>query len=364
MSGIEAVRALLREVVASACSQVVASVASMVISALAVGTVLMTSGVQAAAQAEVLATMDDVETRVVALYVGDEADVGLDRAALVASLGAVESVTALGPVEDVRGAVLPGVRVASRTVLGDMGRELMAAAPEVEGVRSAWATREAMARLALPEQGGAVVTDGGEEFVVRGALTLPPDLEGLGPVVLVPASEGRLAQMRVLVRRVVEVPLVVGQIRALMRDLPPQQWSLVTSESYARLTVAISGRMTRASHAVTLTVLGGAAVMTMLIVWATVVLRRRDMGRRRALGATRGMIVALTVGQAGLVNALGALVGALGVSTIRWALGREVAPLSFVVAVVVAISALSFLLAALPAWWAARRDPLVELRVP
>lgn len=102
----------------------------------------------------------------------------------------------------------------------------------------------------------------------------------------------------------------------------------------------------------------------MLVVWAVVLLRRKDLGRRRALGASRLMIIGLTVGQVAVLTLLGAGIGAGVASAIMVALGQPVPPWDFHVAVSVALVSASTLLCIVPALWAAQRDPLTELRVP
>jgi putative ABC transport system permease protein len=99
----------------------------------------------------------------------------------------------------------------------------------------------------------------------------------------------------------------------------------------------------------------------------TVQRRIRDLGVRRALGATTGDVVRLVLGGAGRVLGIGVLLGvALSV-----ALGRVLEtmlfgvqpldPLTFVL--VIALLALTALMAvAGPAWKATRVDPVVALR--
>lgn len=87
--------------------------------------------------------------------------------------------------------------------------------------------------------------------------------------------------------------------------------------------------------------------------------RRREFGRRRALGARRTQLVLLVVAQTALTGGVGASAGAL--------LGARVTEgvsLSFMLAVAVLSTAASALAAVVPATAAARRDPVAVLRQP
>ena len=89
-----------------------------------------------------------------------------------------------------------------------------------------------------------------------------------------------------------------------------------------------------------------ATAITLVIVWGFVLSRRKDLGRRRALGATRATIIALVVGQVALTAALASAIGALLCTATLALLNTPTPP------------------ASLPAIFAANRDPLHELRVP
>lgn len=97
--------------------------------------------------------------------------------------------------------------------------------------------------------------------------------------------------------------------------------------------------------------------------YGLVMIRRKDYGRRRALGATRALIIALIVVRTAtsLVGALAGSVAALIVLLV----GRDPAPaIDFVVAVGLLAIASGVLGSLPPAIAASHRDPLTELRVP
>lgn len=111
-------------------------------------------------------------------------------------------------------------------------------------------------------------------------------------------------------------------------------------------------------------VLGVGLVVVAVTLFGAVSQRRRDFGRRRALGASRSAVVALVLAQTFIAALLGGVVGLATGSFIVWRLVDALPSPSFT-AGVLALSMLSALLAAVPpALIAARRDPVQILRVP
>ena len=68
-----------------------------------------------------------------------------------------------------------------------------------------------------------------------------------------------------------------------------------TSEDLAALRATLSGDLSRFSRSIVLVIAGAGLLMICLVVYGSVTARRRDFGRRRALGASRTVIVALVV---------------------------------------------------------------------
>ncbi|MFF1530922.1 FtsX-like permease family protein [Cellulomonas sp. NPDC058312] len=92
--------------------------------------------------------------------------------------------------------------------------------------------------------------------------------------------------------------------------------------------------------------------------------RRRDLGRQRALGASRSAIVALVVLQSAVAGAAGAVAGtAAGTLLVLQTSGR-VLPWGFAAGVVVLSGVVGVVGAVPSAVLAARRDPVRILRVP
>jgi putative ABC transport system permease protein len=126
----------------------------------------------------------------------------------------------------------------------------------------------------------------------------------------------------------------------------------------------VSDEISARDRLLVLALLGAAMVLACLVVFAGTIGSRRDFGRRRALGATRGQLTLLVMAAMFWPALLGAAAGVLA----RWAyLGSQLGhvadpriPTAVGVLVVLGLTAIS----ALPAIHAATRDPLRVLRVP
>ena len=95
--------------------------------------------------------------------------------------------------------------------------------------------------------------------------------------------------------------------------------------------------------------------------------RTREIGVRSALGASRGDIVGLVVGQGMVLTALGMALGLCGAAfasrallTLLFGISR-LDPTTYA-GVVAALAGVSFIASAVPAWRAARVDPSITLR--
>jgi putative ABC transport system permease protein len=93
-------------------------------------------------------------------------------------------------------------------------------------------------------------------------------------------------------------------------------------------------------------------------------LRRKDFGRRRALGASQGLIILLLLLQMTALGLIGAVVGTAVAVAVLVASGDPLPSVGFITAIDVLAISVAVLAAILPALAAARREPIAELRVP
>lgn len=360
---------VLREVGASARSQRVTSLVTVLLILAATATVLVTAGRNAGVQGAVLAQLDAAGTRT--LTIRAKGTPPEFTAAVVPQLAAydlITSVTGFGPVHDVTAAAIPdATRVGMLPAYGTLGARPLADLTPVAGLPQAWATTTATESLGMPAQRGSVRALDGPEYLITGTAELPDHLRDLGPVVIEPRTStprDPLSTLVVVAATPQDLPLVSTLVGDALADIPRDDLTVESSQALADLRAVIDGELTRQSRGIVLGVLAGAAGTVLITIWSLVLMRRRDFGRRRALGASRSMILTLIIGQVLILATAGALLGAgLGLALLTRS-GQPTPAPDYITAVVAALTLSATLAATAPAAWAARRDPLTELRVP
>ena len=362
----------VREAIVAVAAQRVFAVLMLLVVAGSTFVILVTAGRSAAAQDAVLGRIDAQGTRTITVRAkGVQAGLSTQTVDQLSRLGSVEAVVGFGPVTDATAAAVPeGPRVGVRLAYGVLdGQPLLQ--PELDaGAKVVWTSPASASALGLPEGRGALRILDGPELLVGRSLEVPAFLTEFEPLTVLPADRASrrtpagLSTIVVLARSPQDVDSLTSAVRGLLVDLPPDAASVETSSAMAQLRAAVSGELTRQSRGIVLGLLAAAAAATVLNVWGVVLLRRKDFGRRRALGATRLTIVLLIVTQVVVVSAIGALAGVGGgLAWLARGAGQQ-PPGAYCLAVAVALVAGAAVGAALPAAMAARRDPLRELRVP
>lgn len=368
--------AVAREAVASAASSAVASAATVVMVAGMCLAVLLTTGRTVGAEQAVLASIDSAGTR--AIVVRADPAAGLDATVLdrIATIADVDRAAAFGPAQDVTNTAVPdGVKVAARLAYCASALDLgisggTAADPTTVGPGAstrALGSPAALALLGLPDRVGAVTSQAGADHVVTGQIITPSWLAFLEPLLVIPAASdnsGPVAVLVVIANRPAAVAPVAEAVRSVLALEDPTSVTISTSESLAELRSLVESQLNGFSQGLVVFILGVTAILVAAVGVGLVNLRRKDFGRRRALGATRSLIIGLLLAQTLLLSALGALLGT-GAATIVLLASRDPLPgASFTLAVGVLAVVISLAAALAPAVLAARRDPLRELRIP
>jgi len=158
------------------------------------------------------------------------------------------------------------------------------------------------------------------------------------------------------------------RVQALLRDLHRQEEDFMIRD----FREIIQGILTKVKEwAYAVAVIGIVAILAggigiMNVTLATIFSRIREIGIRRALGATRTDIVTQFLVEATMLGSLGGVVGAgLGIAAVTYLAPREdrMAQISavHVVAAMVIAAATSFFFALYPAYQASRLDPIESL---
>ncbi|MCU1580001.1 MAG: lipoprotein transporter permease [Rhodoglobus sp.] len=332
--------------------------------------ILLTTGRTVGAEEAVLGSIDSVGTR--SIVIRADTDSGLDTSVLqrLASIEGIEWASAFGPPEDVVNAAIPdGPRVPIRMVWSDdlpaIGIPTRQALPNHIG----WASASALSQLGMPDGIGGVTSTSGGDFAIAGEIAVPDYLQFLEPLVLVPKKMDikdpqTVSVVVVIATRPDLVASVSKAVQSVLGVKDPNKVKIATSEELASLRALVQGQLGTFGRGLVIFIFGVTAILVAAILYGLVMLRRKDFGRRRALGASQRLIVALLLTQMAGLSAVGAALGTI-IAEVSLAIGNDPLPsLSFTLSVGLLAVGVGTLAALVPAILASRRDPLKELRVP
>lgn len=362
--------AVHREALASARSQKTSTALIFLIIAGMCLAVFLTSGRTAAAEEAVLSRIDDQTTRTIILRATGE-DSGLDTRLLasLSRISGVEAVIGFGPTEDVSNAAIPGGnKVAARALYT---AEPIAGFPETVSplTSTAAVSPQASYELGLSGQAhGAVQDSSGTTVPVTSELRTPRFLAFLEPLVVMPGKANEtapLATVVIVTKNSADVELIAGIARDLTDPPDPDHLTIETAKELGAIRDAISGDLGTFGRSTVLGILAVTAALVAVNLYGLVMLRRKDFGRRRALGATRGVVIGLLLWQVTVVATLAAVAGtATSIALLNMESQALLPDVSFIAAVAILAVAAAVAAAIPPAIYAASRDPLRELRVP
>jgi putative ABC transport system permease protein len=357
---------IVREVLASARAQKVPTIMVALLSAAMCLTTLLTVGRSAAAQTQVLERLDQAGSRTVVVRdSGSEALLNPGVIATINALGPVEAAIATGVARDVTNGPLGGrdaPKVPSWTVVGDIEVAAEVLAGRMPQPGEALVSAEAQRALGMDAPFG-YVTDGTNEYQVVGSFRARPVAEALANGVLVSSPSTSGTTLTILASSAKEVGTATSAALSVLRPIDPQSIRVESPQTLAQVQGQVSADLGDFSRSLLLGVLAAGAALTAVVVLADVLVRRADLGRRRALGATRGVITALVAGRTVLSGVGGAVVG-MGVGLVLTTRMDAAPPLDFALGTA-ALAVLAASAASVPpALFAANRDPVRVLRTP
>lgn len=367
-SAVKWVVAFLREAVVSAWNSRVGSVLTVVMVAGMCATVLLTSGRTVGAQDAVLQSIDSVGTRSIVIRADEDAGLTSSFLDRISGIEGISSSVAFGPAGDVRNLAIPGgAKVSSRSAYGE-SLAMLGIASMTPG--QAWASHGALDALGMPVPAGAVVSDSTlDTHAIVGEFKSTQYLNFMNPIVVVPETIGdRIEVPLAIVVVVAASPSLVTGVKAATQSLldvqDPSKVRMETSQELADLRALVQEQLGLLGHSLVLGVLALTSLLIAAILFGMVMLRRRDFGRRRALGATRTLIVALVLTQTFCTSLLGALSGSAIGTTVLRASNDPIPGFSYILSVATLGVVVGLGASVLPAVLASRRDPIKELRVP
>lgn len=354
---------LLVEATRSAAAQPVATTVVTLIIAGVCAAILATTGQTVRAEQDILARIDAAGTRsVVITDVNGTAAISSAAVERIGRLEGVEWVIGLGPATDVRSVGnQDGSPAALRVIYGGIPPQLQLTQVPKPGEAVVGPRAQRTLGLLLP-YGGVV---GASDYAVVGGFQAEPPLDFLDRSLVVRSDlPGQVRSIHILVTDPSLVTAVTTAALTLVAPEDPTSIGIETSETLAAVRAAVRGELGSFSRNLITLVLGVGLVLTALSVYGAVTSRRRDFGRRRALGASRLFILGLVTAQTLFAAILGVLIGT-GVITVVLGATTGVLPDAEFTTAIGVLAILSALIAALPpALLAAYRDPIRVLRVP
>ena len=360
---------LLREGLATTWANKVPTALVAFLVAVMVASTLATVGRTAAAENQLEERMDAAGSRLLTVIESRPKDLmGPAIIAQTAGLSTVErAVGTVSPIDTVNGAVGQGAqRVATWGIVG----EISAVAELTQGrwpqPGEALVSAQAMTALGLTTPFGWVAevgTPSTSEFTIVGSFTAREPFTDYDAGIIYNAA-GQHAQMLSVI--LTDARQAAPTQRAVLALLAPEEPTDITVNSPIALSALrgqVLGDFGAFGRTLLLGVLGAGSVLIAIVVLADVLVRRADLGRRRALGATRGTIIGIVTTRTIIPALLGA---ALGTGTGIYLAQRSgiTPPTSFTVGVATLAILAAAASAIPPALFAAARDPVAVLRTP
>lgn len=359
---------LLREAVASARASKIPSALVGLLVAVMVATTLATVGRSAAAEAQLNERMDLAGSRL--LVVRDTRGNALISPTVVSQVSGLSStervIGTLTAIDLVNGAIgWGGDRVPGWGLVGDFADAVTLTAGRWPGPGEGLVSDTAQHQLGLADPYGWVAepAPNGAQIPIVGSFAPEEPFGEYAAGVIYHAGAVTADTLSVITATTEQPAVAQAAVLELIAPSSLEDLRLTSPVSVAELRDQMIGDLAGYNRSLLLGVLGAGGLLTAIVVLADVLVRRTDLGRRRALGASRGVIVALVTTRTVVAAFLGAALGAIAGIVLASAYDA-IPPRSFVAAVVVLALLTATLSAIPPSIYAAVRDPVRVLRTP
>lgn len=347
-------------------AKIPAALVALVAAAMAVMT-LVTVGQQASTQAKAEERLVEAGART--LSVTDTLGSGYiftDSVRAVAHLSTVETAVGISvPFDSYNGAVGQGGQlVPAWRVLGPMDDAVTLVRGRWPQPGEALISKTALKQLGLRDPVGFLETAHGDQFPIVGEFSASPPFDDLlSGAVVAGSNETPGRQLRVVVDSIADVQATQQVVLATLAPPDPASVSIESPTGLAETATALSRDLRRSGRALMLIILAAGAFFVAAVLFADTLIRRRDIGRRRTLGASRGDVAALVSVRAVIPASIGATVGSVGGWLAAASYGHP-PPVAFSIAVAICTLITTTVATLPPALVAARRDPVRVMRTP
>ena len=359
-------RALVGEAWATTRAAKVSSVLILVVVAAMCFASIVTVGRSASAAADVAARMEQAGARRLSVIDTRLAGFVNDRTlTVVRGVGTVETASVLGtPFDAVNGVIgRGGQRVPAWPVVGGVDAAVTIVRGRAPQPGEALVSATQLSLLGLAEPAGFLATvDGYEQFPIVGAYRAVAPFDDLAAGAIV-AAEGEGRELRVVIDDVTSAAPTVGAVLAILAPPDIQGVQVDSPTALAETARDLNAQMSGFGRTLLLLILAAGGFFVAAVVLADVLIRRRDLGRRRTLGITRTDLIALVTLRTMIVAVAGALLGCAGAWATNLATGY-LTPVDFTAAVGVLAMIAAAIAALPPAAYASRLDPVDVMRTP
>ncbi|WP_040283626.1 ABC transporter permease [Tessaracoccus massiliensis] len=355
---------LLREALATTWANEVPSALVTFLVTVMVAATLATVGRTAAAEEQLEARMDAAGSRL--LTVRSNALLGVSIIEQTSAMSFSErAVGTLPAIDVVSGPVGPGAdRVPAWGITGDLAAVATLTAGRWPRPGEALVSASAQGTLGMTSPFGWVTeaaTSGGAELAVVGSFIPREPFGDYDTGLIYHAGDAPAGTLSVVLTDARHAAPAQQAVLGLIAAPDLADLNVTSPIGLSELRHQVLGDFTRFGRTLLLGVLGAGSVLIAIVVLADVLVRRADLGRRRALGATRGTIVAIVT----VRTVVPALIGeGLGIGVGLWLTHRLGAtpPTTFAAEVAILAVLAAAISAIAPALFAATRDPVAALR--
>lgn len=370
MSGFSGFRALVRESFASMVAYKAASILSVIIVAGMCLIVLLTAGKSEGMRTALTDSLDSAGARTLVFTSSSRVPFDAQAIDALAGLTNVAELTAVGPAHDVQ-AIDGGTKLPLRSLYTNtpeqLGLAVLPSSASALGGTVVYMSVQAGKVIGAVEGTVAVETAAGTSYSAATGLRVPDALAFLEPLAVVPrplAEASNATAVVVTASDVASVEPLTKIVTDILAGDNPKDLRVTTSQQLADLADLLTGQFGAFEKSLVAGAMALSAVLVAAIQAGLMMIKRKDYGRRRALGASRGLVMGLILGQAALVSAAGIILGSLGAVAFLAGTGSPVPTLGYLAAVALLTLITCLLASILPAIGAAYRDPIKELRVP
>lgn len=357
---------ILKEALASAWASKVPSLLVAVVSAAMCFVALMTVGQSAASQAAVQASLAGAGGRM--LVVRDTTGAGFVNQRTLSTVNALSSVvTAVGvgfAFDSNNGAIgAGGTLVTTWPVLGDLPSVLTLLEGRWPLPGEALVTVSAQMSLGLVAPAG-FLAHGDDTYPIVGLCAPRDGFTDFSSGAVVNANQVLPAvELMAVIDSINDAPATQTAVLGILASTDPTGMSIQSPRGLSELSQQVGNQLAGFGRSLLLLILGVGGLFVAAVVLADVLVRRRDLGRRRTLGITRIDLMMLVTLRATVSALIGAAVGTTAAVVVTGHFGYAPSA-TFAISVAVLATLTAAIAALAPVGYAANIDPVRVMRTP